>query len=408
VEELCRSLRRATAEAVAGLVEGRVVILAGNAAGSAAMASFCADAGACAVHSLALPTDGTGLAHRLAALEDALARPPVAVVDQLDAIDPNRRAVVYAGSFTAARWLAGRRVLGARSRPQFDAERKDVQDRLMGRGATRAPLTDGGLADIESRIANLASRGPVVVQGVPARLLAMGTSHTYAVPGSASRAAIGRLLASMVEEDCVAVRLVPMDRGIPCTYYGFVASRFAVDFGPFEALVYWDPASWRVRAPGIVRPLLLDARTEAACRSAVQAAMRRLHRQVGYSGAFGTDGVVIDTRYVIHEINPRLCAGFTLLDQMHQPAVPLTAIDLALRERATAAHPVIHAALDEVAAILRTMQRPLLRLWDDEHRSVEARMTAAAGGVSDPGAWVRLVRSAVAAEENLVPLMDLA
>jgi len=54
--------------------------------------------------------------------------------------------------------------------------------------------------------------------------------------------------------DCTCAVASGFNSGVPCTFYGFVTDTTVVDFGPVEALVYWDPHTWRILAPGILRP----------------------------------------------------------------------------------------------------------------------------------------------------------
>lgn len=406
MEDLCRAVRQQAVEILSDVVDGRTVILAGSAAHSRAMERFFLDAGAVAVPSVALPPIGGGLAQQLAAIERLLAEPSADIAHNVELIDPRGRAVVYAGSFTAARAFCGRRVIGARTTRHFTAERKDVQDRLLARRALRLPLRQNDITTVRNAVTSMAAHGPVVVQGVPRGSLAMATSHTYAVPSTASDEAICRMLAAMAR-DCAAVMLTEMNRGTSCTYYGFVTPDSVIDLGPFEALVFWDAASWRVHAPGIMRPLVLRDGAEAACRSAVRVAARRLHQHVGYSGAFGTDGVVVGVQYAIHEINPRICAGFALLDRMCQVSVPLTAVDLALRECRAAAQQALVGLLGRLAAALRAIQRPLVALWADDDQQIQERLTQAAQHTNNPAEWPHHVRATLAGAKQLMPIMEL-
>lgn len=156
--------------------------------------------------------------------------------------------------------------------------------------------------------------------------------------------------------------------GIPCTFYGFISADAVVDFGPVEALVYWDRRTWRIHAPGILWPLRPTDRLLGLARSAVHAVARTLRNQLGYIGAFGTDGVLTEDGYAIHEINPRVCAGFSLLDQLLSEAAPLAAFDLALRERPEASK-LLATSLMTVPNGLDHRAMPAYRLWEeaDDH-----------------------------------------
>ncbi|MEV4708348.1 hypothetical protein [Actinoplanes sp. NPDC049316] len=366
------------------------------------MKDFFADAGAAAIHRVELPEATGTLASRLAAAEQLLADPSEALVRKVDELDHDGRGLVYAGSYTAVRSFCGRRVLGSRLESHFAAERKDVQYRLLGLATSdRRLLRIEDHTDIREAIIAQVMHGPTVIQGVPRGLLAIGASHTYLLPEDASAVRIGQLLAS-IAEDCADLIVGPLHAGLPCTYYGFLTSDHVVDFGPFEALVYWDRRSWRLYAPGVIRPVRLGGQ-EAACRSAVRAATRQVQQRIDYTGAFGTDGAVSATAYSVHEINPRICAGFALLDSICQDFIPLAAVDLVVRERQpTKSHPLM-VQLEQLATALRRIQTPLIRLWDGRHSSIQETLTESALRASDPAAWLSIARSCLA-DKNFVSI----
>ncbi|WP_203819980.1 hypothetical protein [Paractinoplanes ferrugineus] len=384
------------------LVSGHVVFLTGNAATSRGMKDFFADAGAAAIHRVELPEAAGTLASRLAAAEQLLADPSEALVRKVDELDHDGRGLVYAGSYTAVRSFCGRRVLGSRLESHFAAERKDVQYRLLGLATSdRRLLRLEDHTEIREAIIAQVTRGPTVVQGVPRGLLAIGASHTYLLPEDASAIRIGQLLSS-IAEDCADLIVGPLHAGLPCTYYGFLTSDHVVDFGPFEALVYWDRRSWRLHAPGVIRPVRLGGQ-EAACRSAVRAAARQVQQRIDYAGAFGTDGAVSTTAYSVHKINPRVCAGFALLDSICQDFIPLAAVDLVVRgKRPPKSHPLM-VRLEQLATALRRIQTPLIRLWDGKHSGIQETLTASAVRASDPAAWLSIARSCLA-DKNFVSI----
>lgn len=338
-------------ELIRPLVQARTVILTGSAARSRRMAQFLAEAGARPVllDPGRLPTDTRA---RFAACERQLSDPPSAFRRRLDTEDPGGTALIYAGSFTAVSEVCGRRVVGSRSTGHLAAERKDRQLELTGSGGQIINLSDG-LADL---------RPPVVVQGLPNDGIAMATSHTYLVPSSASNNRKQRLAVKLLT-DCTRAVITEFSSGLPCTFYGFISADAVMDLSPVEALVYWDQRTWRVHAPGILWPLQLSDDLLKGARSAVSSVARRLHHQLNYVGAFGTDGVITNDGYVIHEINPRVCAGFSLLDQLVPEAAPLAAFDLALRELQQAST-ALTAALTDVQSSLRQRTVPAFRLWE--------------------------------------------
>lgn len=349
-------LRRVVIDLLATLVKGRPVIMTGSAANSRGMARFLKEVGSARVSSVSLDGAPRGVRVRFAYYEAALAAPDQAFRGQLDALDPEQAAVVYAGSFTAVPEVAGRPAIGSRAAEHLAAERKDRQGMFTGLAGTVQPV-DHGLSRL---------RRPTVVQGVLADGIAMAASHTYVLPPQAENRDLADL-ATHLGRDCDQLVARQFDVGTPCTFYGFVTPRWCVDFGPVEALVYWQRISWQVEAPGIVWPLALAPSQVQAAQQAVHETAQRLHEQTGYVGAYGTDGVVRDGRYLIHEINPRVCAGFSLLDKLLSEGPPLAAVDLVLRELGGAAADALQEPLAAAAAGIR--HDPVVRglLFDSGH-----------------------------------------
>jgi hypothetical protein len=347
-------VRQAALSVVGPLVVGRTVILAGAVVRGARMVAFLQDAGATVRKLDAGPTPPDTRA-RFAHYEHFLAEPDEDTLRRLDELDPDKRALIYGGSFTAVQILAGRPLLGRRKRQHFAAERKDRQREILRAPSRIVPCRSGLDASIDL---------PTVLQGVPIDGVAMAASHTFLLPRLADH---DRVLSTMAElrRDCTSAIISELTIGTPCTFYGFVTNNEVIEFGPVEALVVWNRRTWRLSAPGVLRPLPLHQDVLAEARAAVRSAARRLHEKTGYVGAFGTDGVVASDRYVIHEINPRVCAGFSLLDQLMPTASPLAAIDIALRESPALASAKLCGPLAALAAELAADNRFAYRLWDE-------------------------------------------
>ena len=379
--------RRTALDLFIPLGHARTVILTGSAAQGRHIAQFMADAGARTV-SLDLGTVPTDTRGRFAAYERLLAYPTETLRSRLDTEDPDCTALVYAGSFTSVKSVCGRRVIGARSASQLNAERKDMQRELFGLGGDIAVLAEG-LARVSP---------PAVVQGVPDEGVAMATSHTYLVPQSADSHRLEQL-AITLRRDCTRAMVTRFNAGTPCTFYGFVTATAVIDFGPVEALVYWDQHTWRIHAPGILRPLRVADKVLASARFAVQAIARRLCQELHYVGAFGTDGVLTDDGYTVHEINPRVCAGFSLLDRLMPEAAPLAAIDLVMREFPDSST-MLAVPLTSLASVLQQHPTVAFQLWETPTMSSPApaeELTQAE--------WVRQIRTA--ASGGLQPIREL-
>jgi hypothetical protein len=387
------TVRQTVLDMAAPLLRDRVIVCTGAAAHARRMAEFFTAAGAGRVASVEISTVPAETRRRFAAYEAALSAPDHALQRELDVIDPGRHALIYAGSYTAVREVCGRTTIGARTPAHQAVERKDAQPAFT-RARTRQITIGPELLD---------ARRPTVVQGVPDAGIAMATSHTYLIPSQPSAGQLAALVTHL-RRDCTTALLSRPDPGRPCTFYGFVAPDWVIDFGPVEAFVFWHRRTWRIHAPGIARPMSLDPDALNAARATTHAVARRLHQQTGYVGAFGADGVLHGSRYLVHEINPRVCAGFTLLDQLQPDAAPLAAVDLVLRELGAAAAAVVVRQLGDTAQALRDDERFEFRLWDhDTHRQVVDRVHQPGAGQA-PGDIVRRTLT----QDNLVPLCDLS
>lgn len=380
------SLRRIALALANTLVSGRGVILTGSAARSQLMAEFLVEAGAW-IENLDLPITTTDTRERFHAAEALLAEPTDELRRQLDRKDPEGQALVYAGSFSAVRTVCGRRVIGARSSDHLHAERKDRQRDFLTLVGDVIRLED--ILRIEP---------PAVLQGIPSTGIAMAASHTFLLPRSADDHALLALTTSL-RRDCsgaVATRFTP---GVPCTFYGFITAIETINLGPVEALVFWDPHTWRIQAPGILRPVLAEDNVLAQARLEVQRVAERVHRQLAYVGAFGTDGVLTEDGYVIHEINTRVCAGFGLLNEVVPDCAPLAAVDLLLREMPNASS-VLSQPLRKLETDLWRLATPAYRLWDEPARTP--------AGLPEPFAqevWAHDVRTAAA--RGRIPLREM-
>lgn len=386
------TLRQAALQAAAPLLRDRMVICTGAAARSHRMAEFFTAAGAAGTALVDIGPVPVETRQRFAAYEAALSTPDQALQRRLDAVDPDGQALLYAGSFTAVSDVCGRPTIGARSPAHLAIERKDAQPALTGAHSRRVAVGPEVL-DAER---------PIVVQGIPDTGIAMATSHTYLVPRNASTQQLGTLVANL-RRDCTTALVSRLNLGRPCTFYGFVTSDWVIDFSPVEALVYWHPRTWRIHAPGIARPMSLDPQILNTARAATHAVARRLHEQTGYLGAFGADGVIQGDRYVIHEVNPRVCAGFALLDQLQPAAAPLAAVDLVVREVGPAAAAALAGPLAEISQALSGDDRFQFRLWDHAAHLQAAKRIGRSGTDHEP---VDLLRRTLT-QDALVPLSDL-
>jgi hypothetical protein len=378
------SLRDCLRKWIAPHVRGRPTILTADAAGSALLTRFFEDAGSSAVRSFDLTPELTmPLYRRMSLQQERLAQPLPEARTFLNCVDPAGIGVVYAGSFTAQPHFCGRRILGRRAPEHIEVERKDRQRSLTGSSAILLDLVD--IESAAQKLDDLIRSGRIVISGIPDDHVALGASHTFM---AAQKSSLQVILATLTAE-CSRALAAPLDRGVPCTFYGFVCDAWTIHFGPFEALVYWDPASGRIHAPGILWPLLCDDPDVLAAYRAVETAAEKLHRETGYRGAFCTDGVLQRNRYVAHEINPRVCAGFSLLTEMSASETSLSLVDLALRDF-PASQRDLRALLLEIRAQVQGY-RPVVCLWDSAHRALQDALRARAARCASANEWVNEV-----------------
>ncbi|MGH3220253.1 MAG: hypothetical protein ACRDPY_16375 [Streptosporangiaceae bacterium] len=388
-------LRSVSADLLRPQVHDRIIILTGSAAASRRMAAFLEAAGAAEVLSVYIEDVPTETQQRFEAYDRALTRPDEKLANKIRAANPAGDGLVYAGSFSSVEQVLGRRVIGSRKQKHADAERKQLQFELSDTG--------GCIMELDVGLPRFADH--MVVQGIPNDSIAMATSHTYMLPAHADEQQTAYLIAQL-RRDCRTAVVRPLDSGTPCTFYGFVTPEWIIDFGPVEALVYWHGTSLRLHAPGILRPLLLDRDLLVTARTAVHKIAQRLLEVTGYIGAFGTDGVLCNRDYRIHEINPRVCAGFSLLDEIVPGVAPLAAVDLILRECGPVAVTALREPAKHIADIAQGDSSMRVKLWEPT-RSFDENVPDTGAWRQDPATWAYEVRKALAAA-GLVHITDLA
>jgi hypothetical protein len=345
----------AAALALAEVVADTKVILCGSAAGSQSLAAGLRAAGAREVLHLSLTDEqAEDVWSQTRSHERVLTDPPKRVAQALERLDADREAVVYAGSFTTCTTLCGRRVLGVRRPEWLAAEDRRQQAVLTGR--------PGELVAVEqlSEAVRAAPAGGVVVRGLPSDSVSLGSAHNALLgpftPQPGLRALITRL-----QRDCELASVSPFVRGLPLTVYGFVAGEHVVTTAPVLGLVFASCSEGRLRAPGIVTdPPLAPAAAEVAIAGAVNAA-RILSDRVGYRGAFGVDGTLAGGRLLVHDLNPRICAGFRTVRPDLLGGLNASLLDLALRE-STDPRPL----LSWLPALLPTPTGRAVVLWDGD------------------------------------------
>lgn len=358
----------AAGDELRALISGRRMLLCGSAAGSKRLAHGLRRAGAEEVSSV----DETSADHqetwrRTMAQEHLLTHPPAEVARRLEEVDSERQALIYAGSFTACRRLCERRVLGARRTEWLRAEARAEQVRLLGSPGTVMTLDE--LHQLLDRPASLARR--LVVRGIPRSSVSLASAHNLVIDRDLARRLVHETV-DRLREDCDQAAVAPYMPGLPVTVYGFVASDTVIVQRPVLGLVFVSLNDGTIRAPGIIADPPLSPEDQAATIAGAVAAARRIGEELNYRGAFGVDGTLTGSGLVVHDFNPRVCAGFRIIDEHALGDLHPSLLDMTLRESDEP-----RTLLADLPPRLPTpvLDRPVLWMPDDRRDRAMAELT---------------------------------
>ena len=328
--------------------------------------------------------------------------PPSWYSKQMACLDPIGEAKIYAGSVLGMDHICQRPLLGARRRAWIRAETKRNQVCLTeGQPGLAQEFIDlSSLVSIEE-VSTLFPQGRYVISGDPHDYLAMGASHVYLTKPESTSNPISRMtLLHGLARECSGIRVSAFCPGLPATYYGFVARQSIAIMGPFETLVFVNRSSLRLSVDGIMSPVRISSEFEESGIDLVSRLALRLSEQFGYVGAFCVDGVFTESGYVALEINPRICAGFSLLGEIMQVPSLFSFCDIVVRENADVAES------GELVSLLGqlhvdTSERGDLRLW--ARGSLEQELLEELATCRNDGAllaWQSAVRTKLASEDR--------
>ncbi|HEX6657581.1 MAG TPA: hypothetical protein VF065_05835, partial [Ilumatobacter sp.] len=237
-----------------------------------------------------------------------LGAPPLAIVQAVEAFDPDRTAVLFGTFLTETPTLVGRPLVAHR-RPDWVAlEDKTIVDALLDRaGVMRAPSTVvpvGEAADVWRAL----DHGHGTVWAADARHgYHGGAARTRWVTDDDEAAAGTADLAPW----CDTVRVMPFLEGIATSVHGIVLPDGVVALRPVELVTlrrghelrysgcatFWDP-------PPSVREEMRDAARRVGAL---------LQREFDFRGAFTVDGVATTDGFRPTELNPRFGAGLGII-----------------------------------------------------------------------------------------------
>lgn len=359
-------LRSAILTVLRDIISGKIVLLFGSTRGSLLLRQYLIDAGASEVFDL--PSAPKKACQSISAqfhfYDEELLRPSEHLRAHLIRLDPQRRAVVYAGSFVSTNALDGRPVLGRRAHQWRESEKKKYQCILTSGQDNYTPqyldLTSGLTPDDFLQYCRRTL--PCVVSGDANGCIAMGADYVY-VFQEATPAEMMERIARLLFQQCEGVRVAPLSQGLPATYYGVVSGYQQVLYGPVEALVGVQLTDCRVVAPGILIPAAISESVLEDAAANVGELVAKLVTATGYRGTFGIDGSFSRSAFIVHEINPRLCAGFSLISRLFDDQIPFGLIDLIVREAGIERCRTVFALLQASAERLRLGID--VKLWND-------------------------------------------
>lgn len=249
----------------------------------------------------------TDAIHGLAA---ALADPPAALVERVDAFDPDRTAIVRMEPFLSVPTLFGRRVEGGRQPLWAALENKTIIDSVWDEAGVRR------------------ARSAVVPVGEAAEAAAtfgrdLGTvwsadnTRGWHGAGDRTRWVVGPIEARAAAEFFAplgrSVRVMPFLDGIPCSIHAVVTGRGSAVGRPVENVILRRVSPRGFVYAGVSRSWDPPEELRQEMRDVARRVAALLDRGVGYRGAFGIDGIATRDGFLPNELNPRMSAGFALL-----------------------------------------------------------------------------------------------
>ena len=237
--------------------------------------------------------------------------PPGAVAD-VEAFDPDRRGVWWAGPFvTSDEPILGRPVLGGRPRAFLDLEDKLLAEEIWA--AADVPAAPHRVVPVEAAALAAASEElatdlGVVWSGDARDGFNGGGNYVRWVLDDHDRASARGFFLPR----CDRVRVMPFLEGVPCSIHGFVLPDGTAVLRPVEIatlrnagerrLVYGGLSSWWDPAPA----------DREEMRDVARRVGERLRSAYSYRGAFGVDGVLTAEGFRPTELNTRMPAGLNV------------------------------------------------------------------------------------------------
>jgi hypothetical protein len=347
-------------EILSSIVEDRTIVFYGHAQITAEAEYVLKKSGAASVCALPLSWGKlSSTTEYYLKLEQSLLAPSDDILRNLDRFDPHKNALVYAGSFISAESVGGRKIVGQRTKEWQKAERKESQIGLTSVTEDYcAQYINLNHIEEESVFYNICiEHAPCVVAGDRKKqAITMGGDYVFVVDENYDKSDFLNYCKKVIS-DCDGVRIGSLCRGIPTTVYGFVDKNEIIYFKPVEAIV--GHLNGRMFAPGVLMPGCSSPVVETVVIETIE----RFVATTNYRGAFGIDGIVMPNRsFIVHEINPRICAGFSLFSRIFDN-MPFNLIDLCIREKSAGSS---IAMLHEIRSLSEMLEdQNDIKLWND-------------------------------------------
>jgi hypothetical protein len=311
------------------LPAGRLIVLCGRPDDAAAWTEFLGSR-----RTLAIPLDpvitrprsaATGATHHLARLHDVIGDLDGTgwLATAVNKFDRTGKATLLLPDPLDPTHAGRRRRFGRRHRAHKMLEDKTVVDTLWDTiGVPRAPsIIADGPCDITALAARIDQGNGVVCSSQPigSGPTAGGDGICWWAPGHPPPP-----INDSGSSRC-RLRLMPMLAGLPVRLHGLVTASHVIPFPPLEIVTLRRPNGTFLCAGSA--PTLHDAHDLAALTTRIG---ERLHRRVGYLGAFSADGIVTADGFRPTDLNARLTSAM----EAAPPAlrVRLHAANLAARE----------------------------------------------------------------------------
>lgn len=359
-------LEKCCVSGLSSVVRNKKIVLIGPPTRSRMMISAFKKSGAADVISISLDSSYySEISEYNNNFSQELRKPSQLLLKRINEIDPVREALVYAGSSIDVEWLDRRKIIGSRCRAWANLERKEVQTKILSvQHGYKSCFVFLDSMNMNRFIDLCREHYPCVISGELIKGIEMGTSKVFIINES-TKEAISYVYQEL-KQSCSGFRIANYMNGMPITVYGFCSDDIFC-YPPVIGIVGYRNLDGKVTAPGIIALKNLNIDLERV-REEVQDLIQKVTNKCGFCGAFGVDGVFNKGHYIIHDLNPRICAGFVFVSKYFGGKVPQNVVDIILREHATQANEL----MSMLCGAAKNMEYDdEVMIWKDKELSVQ-------------------------------------